>query len=400
MRIAELNTCDYGSTGNVMLQTAKAARDAGINVTTFSPKKRAVVGDRSGHIYIGNTYERLLHRVLCKYTGLNGCFSVVATTQFIRKLKKINPDIIHLHNIHNCYVNLPMLFRYIKKNNILTVWTLHDCWSFTGQCPHFQIVGCDKWKSGCYNCTQYRLYPSSYVDRTKSMWKLKRKWFTDVKNMILVSPSMWLANLVKMSYMKDYTIKVIYNGVDTNVFKPVQGNFKEKNKIFGYMVLGVAFDWGKRKGLDVFIGLSEILDPSYTIVLVGVNDEISNTIPKNIVTVNKTHDQRQLAEIYTAADVFLNPTREEVLGMVNLEALACGTPVITSDAGGSPECIDSRCGEVVNCGDLNVLKERIYKVCTEKLYSENDCISRAEKFNVCKKYREYIELYRSAYRGE
>ncbi len=395
MLIVEINTCDYGSTGNIMLQTANIARKAGIEVITFSPKKREVMGDRSKHIYIGNSFERFVHRAICKFTGLNGCFSVISTFRFLIKLNKLNPELIHLHNLHNCYINLPMLFHYIKRKNIKVVWTLHDCWSFTGQCPHFLMAKCYKWKTGCQKCSQYRLYPASYVDNTRYMWKKKKKWFTGINNIVLVTPSYWLANLVKQSFLKEYPVQVINNGIDNLIFKPINSDFRERYSISKFMVLGVAFDWGRRKGLDIFVRLSEILDSTYTIVLVGVTDDIKNSLPTTIVAINKTPDQSALAEIYSAADVFFNPTREEVFGMVNIEALACGTPVLTSNAGGSPECIDESCGEVVDCNNLDLVKERIEYFCKERPFSSKACVDRAAKFNIDDRYNEYLELYKA-----
>ena len=398
MRIVELNTCDYGSTGNIMLQTANMARIAGNEVITFSPHKRTVTGDRSHHIYIGNSLDRFIHRVLCKFTGLNGCFSIISTFLFIKKLKRINPDIIHLHNLHNCYVNLPMLFHYIKKENKSVIWTLHDCWSFTGQCPHFQIAQCNKWKSGCYKCPQYKLYPASYVDNTKFMWKKKKSWFTGINNIILVTPSNWLSNLVKQSFLKDYPVKVINNGIDNKIFRPIKSDFRNRYTISQYMVLGVAFDWGRRKGLDVFIRLAEMLDSTYSIVLVGVNDDIIEMLPKNIIAIKKTQDQIALAEIYTAANVFVNPTREDNFPTVNIEAISCGTPVVTFKTGGSPESINDSCGVVVDCDDIMLLKDKIEWVCKEKPFTEAACIEHAGKYNINDRFMEYIELYESMYK--
>ena len=230
------------------------------------------------------------------------------------------------------------------------------------------------------------------------MYRLKKKWFTGVKDMTIVTPSQWLAELAKQSFLKDYPVKVINNGIDLSVFKPTESDFRKKYGIpeNKYLLLGVAFDWGVRKGLDVFIELFKRLpQEQFQIILVGTNKNIDKRLPKGIISIHRTQNQTELAEIYTAADVFINPTREEVLGLVNIESLACGTPVITFDTGGSPECIDETCGAVVPCGDVNALEKEILRVCKQKIYTREDCIKRAKAFDQNEKYEEYVSLYKS-----
>ena len=199
-----------------------------------------------------------------------------------------------------------MLFNYIKSKKIPVVWTLHDCLAFTGQCPYFTIVKCNKWRTECYDCPQYRQYPKSYVDRTKIMYNLKKEWFTGVQNMTIVTPSQWLAEQVEQSFLKNYQVKVINNGINLNVFKPTKNNFREAHGIGKdeYMLLGVAFGWDRRKGLDVFIELSKRLPKQYKIVLVGTDVNVDKRLPWNITSVHRTQNQKELAEIYTAADLF------------------------------------------------------------------------------------------------
>lgn len=397
MIVLQINSVNYGSTGNMMMKVADRAMSERHTVYTACAKSRSNERKHyTNQVFIGNRSSRNLHLKLAAFTGRNGCYSRVATKKFLKALDKMQPDIIHLHNLHNCYINLRMLFSYIKKRNIPTVWTLHDCWAFTGQCPHFTMAKCDKWKTGCHDCTQYRQYPESYVDRTKTMWKLKKKWFTDVQNMTIVTPSQWLADLVKESYLKDYPVKVINNGVDLSVFKPTVSDFREKYCIPAdkKILLGVAFGWGKRKGLDVFVELAKRLDKErYQIVLVGTDDDVDKQLPDNIISVHRTQDQTELAGIYTAADLFVNPTREEVLGLVNIEALACGTPVITFGTGGSPECIDETCGMVVECDDVDAMELGIIRILDSKPYSAETCINRAMVFDMNERYKEYIALY-------
>ena len=222
MRIAQINTVSYGSTGKIMLQISEKAREKLHQVRTFSPvpagKRRAALAQIDGHTHFGSWLANTVNLTVGRFTGYQNCFSLFSTRSLIKQLKAFSPDIIHLHNLHNTYIDLSRLFSYIKKNNIKVIWTLHDCWSFTGQCPHFVVSKCDKWKTGCYKCPSYREYPSAYVDRTKAMWRKKKKWFTGVKDMTIVTPSHWLADLVKQSFLKDYPVKVLNNGINLSAF--------------------------------------------------------------------------------------------------------------------------------------------------------------------------------------
>lgn len=398
MKLVEINSCNFGSTGNIMLGIAEIAREKGIDAYVCVPKSR----DNSkksvdGQIFIGNRFSRNLHIQLGQLTGYQGCFSVFSTWNFLRKLSRIKPDIIHLHNLHGNYINLPMLFRYIKKHDIPVVWTLHDCWSFTGQCPYFIMVKCGRWRTGCHDCTQYKKYPASKVDRTKQMWHLKKKWFTGVRKMTIVTPSKWLGNLVKESYLKEYPVKVINNGIDLDVFKPTPSDFREKYGIGGgdKIVLFVSFGWSMRKGVDVITQIRHLLEDKFKIVVVGITEDAIHEFSDDIICIPRTNNQKELAEIYSTADVFVNPTREEVLGMVNVEALACGTPVVTFDTGGSPECIDGQSGIVVGTDDIENMVFSIRKICEKESYDKSACIMRAALFNKQDKFTEYIRVYRS-----
>lgn len=397
MRILEINSCNYGSTGNIMLQIGEQARAAGHQVTVAYPDSRTnrakCVQD---DVFIGNRFSRNLHLLLGKYTGRSGMFSWLSTVRFLRKFDKQRPELMHLHNLHQSYINLPLLFRYVKKHHVRVVWTLHDCWAFTGHCPHFTIAKCDKWKTGCHSCSQYKEYPQSFVDDSKAMWKLKKKWFTGVEDMTIVTPSRWLADLVKRSFLRDYPVKVIHNGIDPEIFKPIQSDFRKKHGIpkDKYILLGVAFGWGVRKGLDVFVELAKQLDnEKYQIVLVGTDEKVDQQLPPNIISIHRTSNQQELAQIYTAVDLFVNPTREENYPTVNMEALACGTPVVTFRTGGSPEIIDETCGSVVDCDDIDALSREVQHICENKPYSMESCLKRAAGFCVNNRYKEYLELY-------
>ena len=398
MRIVQINGGAKGSTGKIMMGIAEVARAQGHEVMCASPitTTNRDAGEDCGYYRIGTFNSRRVNVALARITGFNGCFAWFETYKLLKKIDEFKPDIIHLHNLHDSYINLPMLFSYIKKHNVSAVWTLHDCWAFTGQCPHFTIVKCDEWKTGCHNCPQYKEYPASLYDNTKRMWKLKRKWFTGIENMRIVTPSKWLAELAKESYLKGYPIEVINNGIDLDVFKPTPSNFRERYGIPAekHIVLGVSFAWGYRKGLDCFVEMAEKLGEQYQIVLVGTDDEIDKNLPQSIISIHRTQNQKELAEIYSAADAFAMPTREENYPTVNMEAIACGTPVVTFDTGGSPEMLDDKTGIVVEANDIEATKKAIKDICEKKRCNDEEYIvAYSKKFNMQKKFTDYIELY-------
>lgn len=396
MRIVQINGGAKGSTGKIMMGIADVARAQGHEVMCASPitTTNRDAGEDCDYYRIGTFNSRRLNVALARITGFNGCFAWFETYKLLKKIDEFKPDIIHLHNLHDSYINFPMLFSYIKKHNVPTVWTLHDCWAFTGQCPHFTIVKCDKWKAGCHNCPQYKEYPASLYDNTKKMWQLKKKWFTGVKNMTIVTPSRWLARLAQESYLKEYSIRVINNGIDLNVFKPTQSNFRERYEIPAekHVILGVSFAWGYRKGLDCFVEMAEKLGEQYQIVLVGTDDEIDKNLPHNIISIHRTQNQKELAEVYSAADVFVMPTREENYPTVNMEAIACGTPVVTFDTGGCAETVDTSTGIIVSVNEIDKLIEAIDVISQEQINPEV-CKKKARNYSQDLKYMEYLELY-------
>lgn len=397
MKVLEINSGNIGSTGGIMLNVAKAARHDSFVVNCACANSRTNLHKVDENtILIGNRISRNIHNILGNYFGLSGLLSFFSTFFFLAKIKKLNPNLIHLHNLHGSYINLPILFHFIKRNHIPVIWTLHDCWSITGRCPHFVMTKCDRWKTGCRDCPYpKKSYPQSYIDTTRMMWKLKKKWFTGLENCTIVTPSQWLADLVKQSYLKDYPVKVINNGIDLTVFKPTESDFRDRYGLVGRkVVLGVAFGWGERKGLDVFIVLAKRFPENYRIVLVGTNDNVDKQLPANIISIHRTQNQSELAEIYTAADVFANPTREEVLGLVNVESLACGTPVVTFKTGGSPECIDETCGSVVPCDDIDAMEMEIHRICEKRPYSKEACIAHSKNFDMNTRFQEYVDLYK------
>lgn len=395
MKILSINSVVHGSTGNIMLHISELVRKQGGEAYVAYPNGRHArnCSVKNG-IHIGGFLSEDFHLLLSRITGLSGCFSIVATLSFLRKVSELKPDIIHLHNLHNAYINLPILFSYIKKKNIKVVWTLHDCWSFTGHCPHFLMSNCNRWKDGCFECPQYKKYPKSFFDNSRFMWKLKKKWFCGVESLRIVTPSKWLADMVSESFLNDYPVEIINNGIDLTDFTYTESNLREKHVCKEkYIVLGVAYKWNESKGIDVFVELSKRLSNQYQIVLVGVDKRQRTRLPENIMCIQKTRNQKELAEWYSAANVFVNPTRQEVFGLVNVEALACGTPVITFDSGGSTECIDEKCGIVVPNNDIDQVEKEIRHICTTEAFSKVECIQRAMKYDKESKFYEYLQLY-------
>lgn len=315
-----------------------------------------------------------------------------STRRLIALLEQIQPDVIHLHNLHSHACSLEMLFAWIRKRRVKVLWTMHDCWAFTGYCVHYDMIGCDRWRTGCHDCPQKRSY-SWFFDRSAALWQ-KKKELTRGLDLTLIAPSEWAAQQTRQSFLGNYPVKVIYNGIDLKAFCPTESDTRSRYGVGEKrLVLGVAYGWGRKKGLDVFVELAGRLGSEYRILLVGVSEQQAAKLPPEIIPVSRTQDQSELAALYTAADVFVNPTREEVLGMTNLEALACGTPVITFDSGGSPETIDDSCGAVVKKDDIAALESEIIRVCEEKPYASEACIARARRFEIGSRFRDYIRLY-------
>lgn len=358
MKVVQINTFSYKSTGTIMMNIHKELLKQGYD--SYVVWGRGRKPKDNSEIYMNDKLGVYFHGLYSRLTGKTGFASKSATKKLLKRLDEINPDVVHLHNIHGYYINIELLFNYLKRKKIRVIWTLHDCWSFTGQCPHFTYVNCDKWKTKCYNCPMISSYPKSFVDNSEWNYQKKKELFTGL-DLTIVTPSKWLANLVKESFLKEYPVKVINNGIDTNIFKPTESDFREKYHLEDRkIILGVASDWTEKKGLNDFIELSKILDEKYKIVLVGLNKKQLREIPKNILGIERTNTPVELAKIYTAADVFFNPTYEDNYPTVNLEAIACGTPVLTYDTGGSPESSFSYVNEYRNVIEKN--ENRLFEI--------------------------------------
>lgn len=401
MKVLQINIAyNQGSTGKIAYNIHNVCNEEQIICKTAYAYQKSK-NKYTDTICISSWWDNHVHNRLARYTLLHGCFSWLRTWCFMKKVDKFAPDIIQLHNIHGNYINIYQLFRYIKKKDIKVVWTLHDCWGMTGYCPYFTMSNCRKWMSECTNCGVLSNIYNFPVDRTKHMYRFKKKLFTGVNDMTIVTPSQWLADIVKKSFLQEYPVKVINNGIDLGVFRPRASNFRARYNLKNqYIVLGVADNWEERKGLDVFEELAKRLDKRFQLVLVGTTEEIEKKITKDIITIRRTQNQDELAEIYAEADVFANPTREDNYPTVNMESLACGTPVVTFRTGGSPEMISSTCGCVVECDDIESFCEKIGWVCTEKPFSQEACIAHASQFEQKDKFMQYVDLYKQIYNGD
>ncbi|WP_195268816.1 glycosyltransferase [Eubacterium sp. 1001713B170207_170306_E7] len=393
MRVLQINSvCGYGSTGRIATDLYDTLKQEGHNCLIAYGRGTAPKGYQT--IKIDSEWEVRLHGLKTRLTDREGFGSRKATERFIEKVKAYDPDVIHLHNLHGYFINIEVLFNYLKTVDKKVIWTLHDCWAFTGHCTYFDYVGCEKWKIGCEKCPQKSEYPKSILqDQSRSNYQDKRNAFTSLNEnqMTIVTPSHWLAGLVKESYLSKYAVEVIHNGIDLEVFKPTPNNFREKYQCEDKtLVLGVANVWNRRKGLDTFMQLSKELPDKFQIILVGLNSKQKKALPDNIIKIERTNSTKELAEIYTAADVFVNPTLEDNFPTTNLESLACGTPVITYDTGGSPESLNGKNGRIIK---KNNIKE-VYKVIQKKTLTFS--VNRSIEFNREKVFKKYIQQYKKS----
>ena len=391
------SVANTGSTGRIAEGIGLAAIKAGWK--SYIAYGRYANPSRSELIKIGNKWDIWNHVLQTRLFDRHGLVSKQATKRLIQQIEEIKPDIIHLHNIHGYYLNYPILFEYLSKTNIPVVWTLHDCWPFTGHCAYFSYINCEKWKWQCKQCMNKKEYPTSLgLDNSNTYYLLRKKHFTSISNLTLVPVSDWLENLVRQSFLQNYQLKRIYNGVDTAIFHPMPTSNSILNKYpipNSNFVLGVANVWEKRKGLQDFIQLRKFLPAFYSIVLVGLNSRQITELPNGIIGIQRTENIEQLRDLYASALAFVNPTWEDNFPTTNLESLACGTPVITYRTGGSPEAISPETSFVVEQGDIQGMVNAIEKICQEgKENYSKACRDRAVRyFNKEERFQEYIDLY-------
>lgn len=344
----------FGSTGRIAAEKCRELMAQG-HECVIAYARQKVNCDDIPTICIGAPLDYCLHGIKSRILDQHGFGSKAATLRFLQQVREYDPDVIWLHNVHGYYIHIGLLFDYLRSSGKKIYWTLHDCWAFTGHCSHFDYIGCDKWKAGCFDCSQKKEYPSSlFWDNSRDNYEKKRALFTKIPDLHIIVPSKWLANLVKESFLGEYPVEVVYNTIDREIFKPTESDLRQRYGLAGKtVILGVASIWNSRKGLDDFITLAQKLDDRFAIVLVGITEEQQRMLPDNILAIARTNNITEMAQFYTAADYFVNLTYEDNYPTVNLEAEACGTPVITYDTGGCSETLKRNDSRVVAQGDLD-----------------------------------------------
>lgn len=347
----------YGSTGRIIADTCRELTAQGHECLIAYGRMENLCPDVPS-IRIGSQAGVLLHVLRTRLLDDHGYGSWAATKAFLRKVKEYDPDVIWLHNIHGYYIHIGLLFDYLHSCGKEIRWTLHDCWAFTGHCFHFSSIGCDKWKTGCSHCPLTRTYPQSFLrDNSRRNFICKRQLFTGIPKLTLYTPSHWLEQRVKQSFLKNYPVKVVYNTVDKNAFRPTPSDFRERYGIGSRkMILGVSSRWYEQKGLPDFCRMAELLDDSYCIVMIGLTPAQMTQMPKNILCLPRTSNVEELAEAYTAADLYVTPSTEETFGMTVLEAACCGTRSIVYQDTACEEIVQSLGGKAVPRGVENIIK--------------------------------------------
>ena len=389
MRILIINSvCGIRSTGRICSDIATKLEAEGHEVKIAYGREWVPEKFQKYAVRIGSDTEVMIHALRARFFDTSGIGSKRATMRFIRWVKEYDPDVIHLHNIHGYYIHIGILFDYLRYCGKRIVWTLHDCWAFTGHCCYFDYIGCNKWNVECRKCQQKREYPACLaISRCRKNFNFKKVKFVGIPNLSIVTPSYWLASLVEKSFLCQYEVKVIHNGIDTTRFKYFESDIKKKLGIPDKkVVLGVAADWGHRKGLQDFIELSDILPDDYCVVLVGMTEKQISNLPQRMIGIPKTNDIQEIINLYSAAHVFVNLTYEDNYPTTNLEARACGTPVITYRTGGSPESAGDE-AVIVEKGKVDTIRMQIEKIAGKRL-----SIINYHEIDINTMIREYLQL--------
>lgn len=384
-----------GSTGEIVKDISNTAVELGWD--SYIACSQKIIDDvrEKNIIYIGNWLDHKIHSFCSRLFGLHGYFSHISTFLFLKKLDRLMPDIIHIHNIHSNYINVNMLFRYINKKRIITIISLHDCWFFTGKCYHYMYDGCNKWKDGCGECPRLKKeIPSYFFDFSRKVLKNKKKYIGNNPFVHVVGVSNWITNEAKKSILKDRVYGTIRNGVDLEIFSKKNSFLKVELNLQGkFIILGMANKWLSKNNLDTLKYITENIDNQSVIVLIGCKERVK--LPDKVFGVSFISDRNKLAEFYSMADVFVNVTKVDTLPTVNIEALACGTPIITYDSGGSGEILNDKTGYVVPYGDYIQLYHSIEKVkYNGKSCYTKYCVEHAHMlFNNRECYRDYVDIY-------
>ena len=384
-------TANWGSTGKIAESIGIAAMNAGWD--SYVAYGRWCNPSQSHLIKIGGKCDMYFHYVEQRVRDNEGLCSRGATQRLIKQIEQIKPDIVQLHNIHDHYLNYRLLFEFLNKSGVKVVWTFHDCWAFTGHCFHFVTKQCMRWQSGCYCCPMKNVLPKTFLDRSKQHYELKKLLFSSNKNLTVVPCSDWMAGFVKQSFLKDKRIEVIKNGIDLNVFQPAESDIKKNNHKLD--ILAVSSVWTEDKGFNDIIRLRFLLPSEYHITMVGLSAEQRKLLPEGIRGILRTENVQEMVKLYSDSSVLINPTYADTFPSINLEALACGTPVVTYKTGGSPETIDDKTGIVVEQGDIEAMAEAIKTISKgDRSQYAVDCRKRAELFfDKDKCFEKYVRLY-------
>ena len=401
MKVLFINTvCGRSSTGGIVRDIADLLQEKGDESLCLYGRYHAPAHLNAQRI--DTQLEVYAHVIKTRLFDRQGFGSARATRRAIKAIEQYQPDIIHLHNLHGNYLNI-RLFSYLKESNFPVVWTLHDCWPFTGHCTHYIYDRCEKWKDGtCGRCQRRTEYPASYLqDRSRKNFQDKKAIFTGCKNLTITTVSDWLADQVRQSFLKEYPVRRVYNGVSLEQFAPVESGMRrslgiEEGQV---MILCVTDGWSNRKGLDHVVAAAEAIREKglpYRIVMVGVQKKLHKRPPEEIIALSRTDSRQQLVELYSCADVMWNPSSVETFGLVNIEALACGTPVITMNTTACPETVDSTCGRVIDAGAdvVESLLRAVQELACQGSSLSDACRNRAESFSKEKSYANYLELYK------
>lgn len=389
------------STGRIMQEIGELAMQNGWqSYIAYSRGRDGIKPCSSKLVPVGGKWSVAWHGVETRLFDRHGLASSQATRQFIRQIEQIQPDVIHIHNIHGYFLNYRILFDYLSKCNIPVVWTVHDCWLYTGHCYYYSYVNCNRWQDGCAQCPQRREFPASlWVDRSRKNYLDKKEAFTSMPQdrLVIVPVSDWIRSEMQKSFFCGYNFRVIHNGINTEVFRVYDAQEVREKYGLGdrHVLLGVASIWSREKGLDDFIQMAALLKKEELIVLVGIKPEERKRLPENIIGIARTENIQQLAGLYSMADAFINPTWQDNYPTVNMEAIACGTPVVTYRTGGSVEAVTDETGFVVEQGNYKGLLEAARTIRQRgKSYYQGRCREYALKhFKKEDRYSDYIHLY-------
>ena len=394
MKVLQINAYGNYSTGKIAQNISKVC--ASNDIQSLFMYGRNSCSDEVSSIKFAKYHNCIIHYGFNRLFDSVGLHSSNDTKKLIKYIRDFKPDIIHLHLIHGYYLNYKILFNFLKTYDGKVVWTFHDCWAYTGHCAYYSLINCDKWKNNCYKCPQKMTYPRTILfSRSKRNYILKKQLFTSLSNLTIVTNCSWLKDEVKLSFFSKEDIRVIHNGIDLSIYKRTNSSIRQKLSLENKKILlGVANKWDIRKGLNDFIKLSKVLDDKFVFIIIGMTkqEEKLYDIPRNFIVLERTSSQKELVDYYSTADFFLNLTYEDTFPTTNLEAIACGCPVLTYDTGGCKEAvIDNVTGKVFKCGDV----EGIVKFLNgNTIFDSNACILSSKRFDASKCYEKYIDLYK------